>query len=159
MGIMVGFDGAKVASNGNCGFFIVADESKLGTINVPIGGIVKLQDSGKMLERTANGYVEYSGGGGGGSEKLQGYFDGSAWQQSEEEKALNAQLYAKIVSAIENDQPISVWMKVTRSGNSACLTSTAVVVSRSTVMVMFFDGGPSAAALSSDGSVSAQIGG
>ena len=67
MGIMVGFDGAKVASNGNCGFFIISDESKLGTVNVPVGGIVKLQDSGKMLERTVDGWKDYEMGGGGGS--------------------------------------------------------------------------------------------
>lgn len=161
MGIMVGFDGAKVASNGNCGFFIVSDESKLGTINVPIGGIVKLQDSGKMLERTASGYVEYSGGGGGGSstERLQGYYDGSAWQQTEEEKALNAQLYTKIVSALENDQPISVWAKITMEQSSAVIISTGLVVVSAMVEMIFVFESIAFFVLISDGSVSVSMGG
>lgn len=48
------------------GFLIAKNEGELENLRIPVGGIVKLQDSGKMLERTANGYVEYSGGGGGG---------------------------------------------------------------------------------------------
>lgn len=46
------------------GFLIAKNEGELENLRIPVGGIVKLQDSGKMLERTANGYVEYSGGGG-----------------------------------------------------------------------------------------------
>lgn len=49
------------------GFLIAKNEGELENLRIPVGGIVKLQDSGKMLERTANGFVEYSGGGGGGS--------------------------------------------------------------------------------------------
>lgn len=156
MGIMVGFGGAKVASNGNCGFFIISDESKLGTINVPVGGIVKLQDSGKMLERTANGYVEYSGGGGGGSsvERLQGYYDGSAWIQTDEEKALNAQLYTKIVSAIEKDKPMSVWGNVNVHGVLYRLTSIAIATIDSMVAIVFFFDTVYGFVLLSDGSVS-----
>lgn len=48
------------------GFLIAKNEDELENLRIPIGGYVKLQDSGKMLERTASGYVEYSGGGGGG---------------------------------------------------------------------------------------------
>lgn len=48
------------------GFLIAKNEGELENLRIPVGGIVKLQDSGKMLERTANGFVEYSGGGGGG---------------------------------------------------------------------------------------------
>ena len=48
------------------GFLIAKNEDELENLRIPVGGIVKLQDSGKMLERTANGFVEYSGGGGGG---------------------------------------------------------------------------------------------
>lgn len=47
------------------GFLIAKNEDELENLRIPVGGIVKLQDSGKMLERTASGYVEYSGGGGG----------------------------------------------------------------------------------------------
>ena len=46
------------------GFLIAKNEGELENLRIPVGGIVKLQDSGKRLERTANGYVEYSGGGG-----------------------------------------------------------------------------------------------
>lgn len=46
------------------GFLIAKNEGELENLRIPVGGIVKLQDSGKMLERTASGYVEYSGGGG-----------------------------------------------------------------------------------------------
>ena len=125
------------------------------TINTNGSGAI----TGEALNLALQAIVETMGtGSGSGAEKLQGYFDGSAWQQTEDEKALNAQLYTKIVSALENDQPISVWGKITMEGSSACLTSTAVVVANSTVMAMFFDGGILAAALSSDGSVSASIG-
>lgn len=48
------------------GFLIAKNEGELENLRIPVGGIVKLQDSGKMLERTANGFVEYSGGGGSG---------------------------------------------------------------------------------------------
>ena len=126
------------------------------TINTNGSGAI----TGEALNLALQAIVETMGtGSGSGAEKLQGYFDGSAWQQTEDEKALNAQLYTKIVSAIGNDQPISVWMKVTMSGDSVCLTSTVVGVSNSTVMAMFFDGALSTAVLSSDGSVSVQIGG
>ena len=47
------------------GFLIAKNEGELENLRIPVGGIVKVLDSGKMLERTANGYVEYSGGGGG----------------------------------------------------------------------------------------------
>lgn len=47
------------------GFLIAKNEGELENLRIPVGGYVKLQDSGKMLERTASGYVEYSGGGGG----------------------------------------------------------------------------------------------
>ena len=46
------------------GFLIAKNEGELENLRIPVGGIVKLQDSGKMLERTASGYVEYLGGGG-----------------------------------------------------------------------------------------------
>lgn len=47
------------------GFLIAKNEGELENLRIPVGGIVKLQDSGKMLERTASGFVEYSGGGSG----------------------------------------------------------------------------------------------
>lgn len=123
MGIMVGFDGAKVASNGNCGFLIISDESKLGTINVPVGGIVKLQDSGKMLERTASGWKDYEMGGGNTFEKLHGYYDidASAWVQTDEEKALNAELCTKWSAMLAND---NYFIAVSKSINSKGSTLT-----------------------------------
>ena len=40
------------------GFLIAKNEGELENLRIPVGGIVKLQDSGKMLERTASGFVE-----------------------------------------------------------------------------------------------------
>lgn len=124
------------------------------TINTNGSGAI----TGEALNLALQAIVETMGtGSGSGAEKLQGYFDGSAWQQTEAEKALNAQLYTKIVSAIENDQPISVWAKMTTGGSSACLTSTGVAASSSMVMIAFLQGQLLVFALTSDGSV--QIGG
>ena len=68
------------------------------TINTNGSGAI----TGEALNLALQAIVETMGtGSGSGAEKLQGYFDGSAWQQTDDEKALNAQLYAKIVSAIE----------------------------------------------------------
>ena len=127
------------------------------TINTNGSGAI----TGEALNLALQAIVETMGtGSGSGAERLQGYFDGSAWQQTEEEKALNAQLYTKIVSAIENDQPISVWGKMTMGGASACLTSVAMAVQSSMVMIIFLEIGDFLPlSLSSDGSVSAQIGG
>lgn len=125
------------------------------TINTNASGAI----TGEALNLALQAIVETMGtGSGSGAEKLQGYFDGSAWQQTDDEKALNAQLYTKIVSAIENDQPISVWGKMTNGGAAYVLTSTAVAKAESTVMAIFSTGGtPLGVVLSSDGS--AQIGG
>ena len=123
------------------------------TINTNGSGAI----TGEALNLALQAIVETMGtGSGSGAEKLQGYFDGSAWQQTEEEKALNAQLYTKIVTAIENGQPMSVWGKATMQGTSKYLTSTAVMVSESTVMVTFLEGEVLIFTLTSDGSV--QIG-
>lgn len=124
------------------------------TINTNGSGAI----TGEALNLALQAIVETMGtGSGSGAEKLQGYFDGSAWQQTEAEKALNAQLYTKIVSALGDDQPISVWAKMTTEGSSACLTSTGVVASSSMVMIVFSQGQSLVFELTSDGSVSAQI--
>lgn len=124
------------------------------TINTNGSGAI----TGEALNLALQAIVETMGtGSGSGAEKLQGYFDGSAWQQTEEEKALNAQLYAKIVSALENGQPISVWAKGSMGGNPLCFTSLTVIAVSSTVRLMFLLTDLSAFVLSSDGSV--QIGG
>lgn len=121
------------------------------TINTNGSGAI----TGEALNLALQAIVETMGtGSGSGAEKLQGYFDGSAWQQTEAEKALNAQLYTKIVSALGSDSPISVWAKVTMEGGSMCLTSFGVGASSSMVKIMFSEGNWT---LSSDGSV--QIGG
>lgn len=126
------------------------------TINTNGSGAI----TGEALNLALQAIVETMGtGSGSGAEKLQGYFDGSAWQQTEAEKALNAQLYAKIVSAIENDQPISVWGKTTTGGATYVFTSVTITIVDSMVMMTFIVETPAAFALTSDGSVSAQIGG
>lgn len=126
------------------------------TINTNGSGAI----TGEALNLALQAIVETMGtGSGSGAERLQGYFDGSAWQQTDEEKALNAQLYTKIVSAIGNDQPISVWAKITTGSSQVCLTSVAVVANSSMVEMIFVIETTASFALSSDGSVSAQIGG
>ena len=124
------------------------------TINTNGSGAI----TGEALNLALQAIVETMGtGSGSGAERLQGYFDGSAWQQTEDEKALNAQLYTKIVTALENDQPISVWGKMTGSGMTHNLTSVATTTANSMVMIVFYLINASAFTLSSDGSV--QIGG
>lgn len=127
------------------------------TINTNGSGAI----TGEALNLALQAIVETMGtGNGSGAEKLQGYFDGSAWQQTEEEKALNAQLYTKIVTALENNQPISVWAVFASDYETYCLTSTAVAKAESTVGIIFSTGEvPMTPVLSSDGSVSASIGG
>lgn len=126
------------------------------TINTNGSGAI----TGEALNLALQAIVETMGtGSGSGAEKLQGYFDGSAWQQTEEEKALNAQLYAKIVSALENGQPISVWAKVTANG--ATFNFTSASVGRADTMVIIvsvLEGAMIGINLSSDGSISASIG-
>ena len=125
------------------------------TINTNGSGAI----TGEALNLALQAIVETMGtGSGSGAEKLQGYFDGSAWQQTEDEKALNAQLYTKIVSTIGNGQPISVWAKITMGGTTpVVLTSVAVAVQEPTAVIIFSMGEPLDLSLSSDGSV--QIGG
>ena len=127
------------------------------TINTNGSGAI----TGEALNLALQAIVETMGtGSGSGAEKLQGYFDSSGrnWVQTDEEKALNAQLYAKIVSTIENDQPISVWGKVTIDGATYVFTSIAIIIAESAVGIMFSEGqGVLSFGLLSDGSV--QIGG
>lgn len=124
------------------------------TINTNGSGAI----TGEALNLALQAIVETMGtGSGSGAEKLQGYFDGSAWQQTEAEKALNAQLYTKIVSALGNDQPISVWGKMSESGVTYNLTSVATATANSNVMIVFWLDSALAFTLSSDGSV--QVGG
>lgn len=126
------------------------------TINTNGSGAI----TGEALNLALQAIVETMGtGSGSGAEKLQGYFNGSAWQQTEAEKALNAQLYTKIVTALENDQPISVWGKVTADG--ATFNFTSASVGRADTMVIIvsvLEGAMIGIALSSDGSISASIG-
>lgn len=46
------------------GFLIAKNEGELENLRIPIGGIVKLQDTGKTLERTVDGWKDYEMGGG-----------------------------------------------------------------------------------------------
>ena len=107
------------------------------TINTNGSGAI----TGESLNLALQAIVETMGtGSGSGAEKLQGYFDGAAWQQTDEEKALNAQLYTKIVSALGNDQPISVWGKANVGGGTYVLTSVAIIIAESAVGIIFSEG-------------------
>lgn len=126
------------------------------TINTNGSGAI----TGEALNLALQAIVETMGtGSGSGAEKLQGYFNGSAWQQTEAEKALNAQLYTKIVSAIENGEPISVWGKVTANGTTFNFTSASVGRAETMVLIIsVLEGAMIGINLSSDGSISALIG-
>ena len=124
------------------------------TINTNGSGAI----TGEALNLALQAIVETMGTGS-GAEKLQGYFDGSAWQQTEDEKALNAQLYTKIVPALGNDQPISVWGKVNVGGGTYNFTSASVGEADTMVIIIsVLDGAMIGITLSSDGSISASIG-
>ena len=127
------------------------------TINTNGSGAI----TGESLNLALQEIVEPMGtGSGSGAERLWGTFNispGVTFNVTDEEKALNAQLYTKIVSALGNDQPISAWAKGVMGNFQVCLTSVAVVVVNSTVSLMFLVDGPLVFVLSSDGSV--QIGG
>ena len=105
------------------------------TINTNGSGAI----TGEALNLALQAIVETMGTGS-GAEKLQGYFDGSAWQQTEDEKALNAQLYTKIVSALGNGQPISAWVKMTDGSATYVLTSVAIIIAESAVGIIFSEG-------------------
>ena len=123
------------------------------TINTNGSGAI----TGEALNLALQAIVEtMRTGSGSGAEKLQGYFNGSAWVQTEEEKALNAQLYTKIVSTLESDSPISVRAKITMEQSSAVITSTGVAVASSMVEMIFVFESIVFFVLLSDGSV--QIG-
>ena len=129
------------------------------TINTNGSGAI----TGEALNLALQAIVETMGtGSASGAERLWGTLNISSeatFNVTDEEKALNAQLYTKIVSAIENDQPISVWTKATVEGATYVLTSIAIITADSGVGIIFSEGGSNAMpfALSSDGSV--QIGG
>ena len=100
------------------GFLIAKNEDELENLRIPVGGIVKLQDTGKMLERTADGWKNYEMGGGsvggGVSEYIQGVFvigSKPTWEQTDEEKALNAELFKKIIDAYNNREPVTLFIK------------------------------------------------
>ena len=127
------------------------------TINTNGSGAI----TGESLNLALQTIVETMGtGSGSGAERLWGTFNispGATFNVTDEEKALNAQLYTKIVSALENNQPISVWAKGVMENSQVCLTSVAVVVVNSTVSLAFLVDSLLVFVLSSDGSV--QIGG
>ena len=127
------------------------------TINTNGSGAI----TGESLNLALQAIVETMGtGSGSGAERLWGTFNispGVTFNVTDEEKALNAQLYTKIVSAFGNNQPISVWAKGVMGNSQACLTSVAVEVDSSTVSLMFLAADLLPVVLSSDGSV--QIGG
>ena len=128
------------------------------TINTNGSGAI----TGESLNLALQAIVETMGtGSGSGAERLWGTFNissGVTFNVTDEEKALNAQLYTKIVSALENNQPISVWGKMTDGSATYVLTSVAIIIEESAVGIIFSEGqGALPFGLLSDGSV--QIGG
>ena len=140
------------------GFLIAKNEGELENLRIPVGGIVKLQDSGKMLERTANGWKDYemgggsSGGGGNTFEKLHGYYnqDASTWVQTDEEKTLNAELYTKWSAMLANDNYfIAVSKSINSKGSTLTQSFLCGIVGDAVVLYTF----SYTIKLSSDGSI------
>lgn len=146
------------------GFLIAKNEGELENLRIPVGGYVKLQDTGKMLERTADGWKNYemgggsSGGGGNTFEKLQGYSNGSAWVQTDEEKALNAELYTKWSAMIANDEYVVTLLKAISNGNTSFGQSIMCFNMGREIFFYFYLGVLVIAVLSYDGSVTIQVG-
>lgn len=127
------------------------------TINTNGSGAI----TGEALNLALQAIVEAMGtGSGSGAERLQGYFNGSAWVQTDEEKALNAQLYTKITTALANDQPISVWGIIKTSSTIANIASLSIMLMDGQITIIFFAAeGMLFATPTADGSVTANIGG
>lgn len=127
------------------------------TINTNGSGAI----TGEALNLALQAIVEAMGtGSGSGAERLQGYFDGTAWAQTDEEKALNAQLYTKITTAIANDQPISVWGVFNQGATKFNLVSVAIASAAEYTAIMFYLGSSVVeTAITADGSVTIQVGG
>ena len=110
------------------------------TINTNGSGAI----TGESLNLALQAIVETMGtGSGSGAERLWGTFNissGVTFNVTNEEKALNAQLYTKIVSALENNQPISVWVKMTDGSATYVLTSVAIIIAESAVGIIFSEG-------------------
>ena len=110
------------------------------TINTNGSGAI----TGESLNLALQAIVETMGtGSGSGAERLWGTFNissGVTFNVTDEEKALNAQLYTKIVSALENNQPISVWVKMTDGSATYVLTSVAIIIAESAVGIIFSEG-------------------
>lgn len=127
------------------------------TINTNGSGAI----TGEALNLALQAIVETMGtGSGSGAEKLQGYFDGSAWVQTDEEKALNAQLYTKITTALANDQPISVWGVFNQGATKFNLVSVAIASAAEYTAIMFYvSSSVVETSITADGSVTIQVGG
>ena len=129
------------------------------TINTNGSGAI----TGESLNLALQAIVETMGtGSGSGAERLWGTFNissGVTFNVTDEEKALNAQLYTKIVSALGNGQPISAWGKVNVGGGTYNFTSASVGEADTMVIIIsVLDGAMIGITLSSDGSISASIG-
>lgn len=127
------------------------------TINTNGSGAI----TGEALNLALQAIVEAMGtGSGSGAERLQGYFDGSAWVQTDEEKALNAQLYTKITTALANDEPISVWCIMKVDGAIANTTSMSIGSEGRQIIILFLaSGNLLVVMLTADGTIAANIGG
>ena len=120
------------------------------TINTNGSGAI----TGEALNLALQAIVETMGTGGGGNtfEKLHGYYDigTSAWVQTDEEKALNAELYTKWSAMLANDNYfIAVSKSINSKGSTLTQSFLCGILDDAVVLYMY----SYTIKLSSDGSI------
>lgn len=131
------------------------------TINTNGSGAI----TGEALNLALQAIVETMGtGSGSGAERLWGTLNISSevtFNVTDEEKALNAELYTKWSAMIANDENVVALLKCISSENGATMLSQSVMCSNTggRIMLYFIVGEFVPITLSSDGSVAVNFGG
>lgn len=128
------------------------------TINTNGSGAI----TGEALNLALQAIVETMGtGSGSGAERLWGTLDMNslAFNVTDEEKSLNAQLYTKWSAMIANDENVVALLKVVSESDKMLCQSMLCATINGMIMFYFFLGELIPVTLSSDGSVALQVGG
>ena len=132
------------------------------TINTNGSGAI----TGEALNLALQAIVETMGtGSGSGAERLWGTLNISSpevtFNVTDEEKALNAELYTKWSAMIANDENVVALLKCISSGNGATMFGQSVMCANTggRIMLYFIFGDIVPITLSSDGSVAVNFGG
>ena len=130
------------------------------TINTNGSGAI----TGEALNLALQAIVETMGtGSGSGAERLWGTLDISskAFNVTDEEKALNAELYTKWSAMITNDENVVAVLKAASPEGGGTLLGQSIMCANMGGMILFYFilGDIIPVSLSSDGSVTPQVGG